>query len=890
VFASNLEEACERKKAGNMSGFIVRVDAPPIPEISIVEFIQQVIGNISSQIGALDTEINMASQGDQGQVRALSAAVNGIKASAEQTTSILKEILEDKNKLEVAIARLEGPGQTLLQLTKLVELVKALEEELKGDPQEVFGYFSGVAELLTDVRKHVKKFEAYSSTPQLVSVSTRVQCIQSELERMVQWRVREIGPLLTTDDDGDMPSPPGSAPSSSSSVSPPRSGPGQGQSAREKSNSSVAAAANLEVLSQVSDLVDVLGDAFRKDLLVRFAQLQLIAYEKLFCSGTRYCGAEHVERRYAWFRRLCKAVDSKVSEIFPAAWMLPVFLFAEFVRRTKNHLAEALASSPHASSAKSGSQEETKQIARLLASIRSVLTFEKEMMGQFSQLAKQGGGSIEGIVKESIAEAFDEFMGPWISSERTRLDELLERLNKEEVDGKAPAPMPGTGIEYNSSREMFAYIKASLARCTEFSRGQTYLAMSREYRVCLGKYVEKLRFRLPLPEIPKPGRPPAYSVNNAAEYRLCRIVTTCVYCINTVPKLEDIMRESVKPEFQEAVHFTDEVDAFESLLDAALTVVNAGTVNRMEEALRVMRHTDWTRIDHIGDDSKYVRALRETLAEAVPRLRKHIPAERFLLVCRKLSEAVLEALRDNIYRLKRIAKIGAEQLKMDLHGVKEYLLRLPTVKQAADAEATVINKAYSATINARFTEIQNILKLVSAEDENVPEIFALLWPNGTQAELDAIVALRSKQGGMIPSLPSAGVGKAAKDLTSGMKSALSDMLHGGGLFGSDETSKRPSSSSSSAQQAKPSPKPKPAAAPAKQPAPKAAPAPAPAAASASAGGVITAAAATQRILAFYQKQDPSKVEHIKGLLSSKYKGKEAELLSKVQAQYPSAKV
>jgi hypothetical protein len=129
------------------------------------------------------------------------------------------------------------------------------------------------------------------------------------------------------------------------------------------------------------------------------------------------------------------------------------------------------------------------------------------------------------------------------------------------------------------------------------------------------------------------------------------------------------------------------------------------------------------------------------------------------------------------------------------------------------------------------------------------------------------------------------------------------MLHGGGLFGSDETSKRPSSSSSSVQQAKLSPKPKPlkpssatAAAPAptkQQPATKAAPAPAPApapAAAAAAAGGITAAAATQRILSFYQKQDPTKVDHIRGLLSSKYKGKEAELLSKVQAQYPSAKV
>jgi hypothetical protein len=48
--------------------------------------------------------------------------------------------------------------------------------------------------------------------------------------------------------------------------------------------------------------------------------------------------------------------------------------------------------------------------------------------------------------------------------------------------------------------------------------------------------------------------------------------------------------------------------------------------------------------------------------------------------------------------------------------------------------------------------------------------------------------------------------------------------------------------------------------------------------------------ATQRIIAFYEKQDPSKVDHIRGLLSGKYKGKEGELLQKVQAQYPNAKV
>ena len=70
--------------------------------------------------------------------------------------------------------------------------------------------------------------------------------------------------------------------------------------------------------------------------------------------------------------------------------------------------------------------------------------------------------------------------------------------------------------------------------------------MSREYRVCLGKYAEKLRFRLPVPEIPHKSKTSVHRLTNAQEYRLLRIVATCVYCLNTVPKLEEIMQVGVR--------------------------------------------------------------------------------------------------------------------------------------------------------------------------------------------------------------------------------------------------------------------------------------------------------------------------------------------------------
>ena len=235
---------------------------------------------------------------------------------------------------------------------------------------------------------------------------------------------------------------------------------------------------------------------------------------KLYCHGARYSGLDYLDRRYAWFRRLLRVAEERVSGVFPASWLLPVFFFQEFVRRTRNHLEEVLAAGRNRAAAgrgggsgggsdgsgKDGADSEALVIARLLQGIRSVLHFERDAMQSFTALAKReqedlgavlaggrgGGGGAGGDSphpgpspgpaspsQDSIADAFDAFMGPWINAEKARLDQLLERLNKEEIEGKAPEKVPGnTGIEYNSSREMFAYIKASLHRCTEFSRGQ----------------------------------------------------------------------------------------------------------------------------------------------------------------------------------------------------------------------------------------------------------------------------------------------------------------------------------------------------------------------------------------------------------------------------------
>ena len=58
--------------------------------------------------------------------------------------------------------------------------------------------------------------------------------------------------------------------------------------------------------------------------------------------GSPHGSLDQVDRRWAWFRRLLKAVDAKFSSVCPLHWRVPLRLTFEFVERTKGHLAAVL--------------------------------------------------------------------------------------------------------------------------------------------------------------------------------------------------------------------------------------------------------------------------------------------------------------------------------------------------------------------------------------------------------------------------------------------------------------------------------------------------------------------------------------------------------------------
>jgi hypothetical protein len=73
----------------------------------------------------------------------------------------------------------------------------------------------------------------------------------------------------------------------------------------------------------------------RKELLEEFVLLQLVPYDTLFGVGRTHCSLDQVDRRWSWFKRLLKYIDSKFGTIFPTHWRLPLRLCMEFTENTK---------------------------------------------------------------------------------------------------------------------------------------------------------------------------------------------------------------------------------------------------------------------------------------------------------------------------------------------------------------------------------------------------------------------------------------------------------------------------------------------------------------------------------------------------------------------------
>lgn len=649
-------------------------------------------------------------------VKALIDCMHEMRSRAEQANMILLGITTDADKLHLVNSHVEETAETFHNLSDLMDAVHELEKELK---QGEFDYYSVIADLLVDVQNHMAKFKQYVAIPQISLISQKVNAIESELKRQVQWSFREIGALASS------------------------------ERYEHEDPSSVMWSVDISSLNQAYLVVDALGEKCRKDLLERFSQIQLLPYTKLFQHGSKYAGLDCMDQRFAWFRFLLGLIDEKLHDIFPSKWQVPYHLFLEFSRRTKHHLEEILADE------EKEDHDPTARIQFLLKTIQSVVAFESEITASFITRDRMDANKDVNTyeIPESIRDAFDPYLGTYVQLERQGLEQLMESAMSEEeapvmthVNQGAPLPLYTASEPYESSLKIFEYIKKSLQRCTNFSTGVTFLSLSKEFRACLQLYSQRLKFRSPAPLVAaRNGKPAIYQINKLTEATLCRIICTGEFCIDTIPALETIMKQRIQEQYRNDVDFQPQIDMFMDTVSNSINILVAGEILRMDEDFQKMKKINWGILDHVEDVGYYTKHMLKILNDCVPRIRTTMSTAYFLNVCTKLMSIFLDSFLDTIWQLKRISKTGGGQLLLDLNGMKEYLMKMPNAKLPEGTNPININKVYQTALNDKVKRVENVLKLICTEESMLNEMFTILLPNATKQETDTILVLRGEK-------------------------------------------------------------------------------------------------------------------------------------------------
>jgi hypothetical protein len=435
-------------------------------------------------------------------------------------------------------------------------------------------------------------------------------------------------------------------------------------------------------------VVDSLGPAIKRELLDDFIKKQLNEYEQLFGQGKEHYNLEAIERRWAWFKRLLKKIDTQFEKIFPLHWRIQLRLCLEFVERTKMHLILLLTEFEN---------NDNGNVHVLLKSLDSALRFEREMGDKFNILKElkeskardeakakikaeelenqkrlkkddklmyiptdhdaensadetESGflGLAHAAISGGLSGVFDKFLSAYVAYERQQLEDLLVKMSKEEdtaddsTDNGGKTTNNQTNLNvYTSSTTMFVFIKKSINRCITLTTGQSFLALTEEFQSCMHQYIDILKARCPQ-EVS--ANPPIYRLPQNGEITLSYLINTGEYCAETVPSLEQLVKTKINPKLESKIDFNAECEAFMDLVAYCLKVLVYGMMDRLEPHFKIMQNTNWGMFSVVGEESAYLHSCNAILIDAIPNIRGALSSSYFQNFCTKLSTEFIQRL------------------------------------------------------------------------------------------------------------------------------------------------------------------------------------------------------------------------------------------------------
>ena len=333
------------------------------PNESSLNKIDDYFHELSTQIQDIDEEIREAVQaqshiGEQATNNLMDAKqsifeliekVGEIQGKAKHSENMVQMICDDIKRLDIAKNHLQTSITALEQLQILITAVSQLEI-LSSDRN-----YREASRLLSAIDQLFDNFKNYRERdPRLGELREKVDTIKGQFKFEADLLFERIGEVM----------------SSASSPSPSSSG---------ESN---------PFASKIQDMclvVDALGQREALNYITIFLDSQLKDYATIFSNDREEGKLDLMDRRFAWIKRVVKALEERAASLFPPHWEVPRRLVVEFLSQTRSLLEERLTDQRWG--------EERRDCTLLLKALHATLKFEKDMSGRYDPMNEEGGSS-----------------------------------------------------------------------------------------------------------------------------------------------------------------------------------------------------------------------------------------------------------------------------------------------------------------------------------------------------------------------------------------------------------------------------------------------------------------------------------------------------------------
>lgn len=454
-------------------------------------------------------------------------------------------------------------------------------------------------------------------------------------------------------------------------------------------------------LRSACEMLDLIGNDHHERLVNWFCTQQLKEIKSIFVSSDEAGSLENISRRFLFFKKLLKNYEQFYQNYFPEDWKVEEQLTSRFCEFTRDSIKQVLSESG-----------KNTNVDLMLSSLQQTLDFEKFLNSKFkykdpdeSLSSSYDFSKAEDVTlkfSQSISSAFEPFLGIWVDHQNTFLsNKFLEFLSAPKLPPKEDEHQANV---IPSSADLFRAYRHLFSQCSTLSTGGPLRDLARLF----SKWSLEYSNRIMKPTLPNVA-------NDESVAYITLVLNTADYCSTTITQLEDKLIQTIDDTFKEDVNFEGVKESFIKLINKSINLLVHKVEAESEFSWREMANTNWSHMEDVGDQSRYISSLKEILIKnctiILPTFVRDIYVRNF---CDKIVETTINQFLSSIIRTKPIPVIAAEQMLLDLSVLKETFLKLP--KLSTDAPDYKLSGQYQKHVDRMVHRLEVILKVLLTQE------------------------------------------------------------------------------------------------------------------------------------------------------------------------------